>query len=132
MRLAVARVSICFRNLIEIANNLNTNFLTHLDIFNRLKVCGIITKHYVPDNECSTEFKKAINDNEMPYKLVPHNDHCQKIVERAIQTAKSYVVSVLCGVDPNFPMHLWDLLILQREIHLNLLWQLRTVPKISA
>ena len=39
---------------------------------------------------------------------------------------------VLCGVDPNLPMHLWDLLIPKMEIQLNLLPQLRAVPKILA
>ena len=101
-------------------------------LIDRLKARGIIPKHHMLDNECSAEFKKAIKDNEMTYQLVPPDDHRQNIAERAIQTAKSHVVSVICGTDPNFPMHLWDLLLLQMEIQLNLLWQLHTVPKTSA
>ena len=68
----------------------------------------------------------------MTYQLVPPDDHRWNISERAIQTAKSHVVYVLCGVDPNLPMHLWDLLIPKMEIQLNLLPQLRAVPKILA
>ena len=68
----------------------------------------------------------------MTYQLVPADDHRQNIAERAIQTGKSRAISILCAADPNFPMHLCDLLIPQMEIQLNLIWQSRTVPKISA
>ena len=84
---------------------------TYQILINRLKACGINPKHHVLDNECSEEFKEAIKDNKMTYQLVPPDDHRRNIAERAIQTAKSHIVSVLCGVDPNFPMHLWDYLI---------------------
>ena len=84
------------------------------------------------NNECSEEFKEAIRDNKMTYELVPADDHRRNIAERAIQTAKSHVISVPCGCDPDFPMHLWDLLISQMEIQLNLQRQSRTVPEVSA
>ena len=104
----------------------------HQILINRLKVCGINPKHHVLDNECSEEFKEAIKDNKMTYQLVPPDDHQRNVSERLIQTAKSHIVSVLCGADPNFPMHLWDFLIPQMEIQLNLQRQFRTVPKVSA
>ena len=84
------------------------------------------------DNECSEEFKEATKDNDMTYELVPPDDYQRNIAERVIQTAKSHVISVLCGCDPNFPMHLWDLLLPQMEIQLNLLQQSRTVPNVLA
>ena len=90
--------------------------MTYQNLINRLKACRINPKHHVLNNECSKEFKEAIKDNKMTYQLVPPDDHQRNIAERAIQTAKSHIVSVLCGVDPNFPMHLWDLLIPQMEI----------------
>ena len=106
--------------------------MTYQIIIDRLKACGINPKKHVLNNECSEEFKEAIRDNKMTYELVPADDHRQNIAERAIQTAKSHVISVLCGCDPNFPMHLWDLLIPQMEIQLNLQRQSRTVPKVLA
>ena len=104
-------------------------FITYQILINRLKACGVKPKHHVLDSECSEDFKEAIKDNKMTYQLVPPDDHQQNITERAIQTAKSHIVSVLCGADPNFPMHLWDFLIPQMEIWLNLQRQSRMVLK---
>ena len=94
---------------------------TYQIIIDRLKACGINSKHHILDNECSNEFKEAIKDNDMTYQLVQADDHRRNIAKRAIQTAKSHVISVLCGCDPNSPLHLWDLLIPQMEMQLNLL-----------
>ena len=94
--------------------------MTYQIMIDRLKACGINPKKHVLDNECSEEFKEATRANKMTYELVPADDYRRNIVERAIQTAKSHVISVLCGCDPNCPMHLWDLLIPQMEIQLNL------------
>ena len=106
---------------------------TYQALINRLKRTGFQPKHHVLDDKASTELKQTIKDNGMTYQLVPPDDHRRNINERSIQTAKSHVISsVLCGVDPNFPMHLWDLLIPQMEIKLNLLRQSRTIPTISA
>ena len=84
------------------------------------------------DNKCSAEFKEAIRDNQMAYELVPPDDHGRNIAERVIQTANSHIISVLCGSDPNFLLHLWDFLLPQMEIQLNLLRQSCTVPKVLA
>ena len=70
---------------------------THQIMIDRPKACGINPKKHVLDNECSAEFKEAIRDNQMRYELVPPNDHWRNIAKRAIQTAKSHVISVLCG-----------------------------------
>ena len=75
-------------------------------MMDRLKVCGINPKHHVLDNKCSEEFKAAIRVNKMTYLLVPADDHQRSMAERAIQTTKSHVISVLCGCNPNLPMHL--------------------------
>ena len=85
-------------------------------MIDRLEACGINPKKHVLDNECSEEFKETIRANKMTYELVPADDHRRNIAERAIQTAKSHIISVLCGCDPVFPMHLWDYLIPQMEI----------------
>ena len=105
---------------------------TYQIMIDRLKACGINLEKHVLDNECSAEFKEAIRVNQLTYALVSPDDHRRNIAERAIQTAKSHIILVLCGCDPNFPMHLWDLLLPQMEIQLNLLRQSRTVPKVLA
>ena len=74
------------------------------------------------NNECCKEFKEAIRVNEMTYELIASDNYWRNIAEKVIQTAKSHVILVPCGYNPNFPMHLWNLLIPQMEIQLNLLW----------
>ena len=68
----------------------------------------------------------------MTYERVPPGDHCRNIVERGIQTGKDHIISLLSGVDPNFPIHLWDQLLPGIAIQLNLLRQSNTVPTISS
>lgn len=64
--------------------------------------------------------------------LVPPHDHCHNIAEKAVQVFKSNFVSILCGTDPRFPLHLWCHLLQQAEITLNLLQSSRLVPTVSS
>jgi hypothetical protein len=52
--------------------------------------------------------------------------------ERAIRTFKDHFVSILVVVDQSFPPYLWDLLLPQAELALNLLRQSTLNPWISA
>jgi hypothetical protein len=45
---------------------------------------------------------------------------------------KSHFITVLCSIDKNFPLHLWDCLVPQAVLSLNLLWGSRLNPKLSA
>ncbi len=64
--------------------------------------------------------------------LVPRNNHRKNLAERAIQTLKSHFKAVLAGVDDTFPMRLWDRLLPQTILTLNLLRQSNAVPMVSA
>jgi hypothetical protein len=64
--------------------------------------------------------------------LTPPHMHCRDAAERAIQTLKNHFIAGLCSVDPNFTLRLWDRLLLQATITLNLLRQSRINPKVSA
>ena len=66
------------------------------------------------------------------YQLVPPHIHRRNVAERAIQTFKAHFLSVLAGVAVDFPRNLWDLLIPQTELTLNLLRQSNSTPEISA
>ena len=94
---------------------------TYQALVDRLHSCGIKPKRRILDNEASIEFKKCIQENGMTYQLVPPHDHRRNIAEKAIQTFKNHFVSILCGVDEKFPMSLWDKLMPQAEMTLNLL-----------
>jgi hypothetical protein len=68
----------------------------------------------------------------MTYKLVPSNNHCRNLAEKAIQTFKDHMVSVLSRCLPTMPMHLWCQLLPQIERQLLLLRQSKANPNISA
>jgi hypothetical protein len=84
------------------------------------------------DNECSTLLKDFMHDNDVDYQLVPPGIHRRNAAERAIRTFKNHFIAGLCSVDKNFPIHLWDRLLPQAEITLNLLRGSRINPKLSA
>ena len=54
---------------------------------------------------------------------MPTNVHRRNYVERAICTLKSYFLSILAGVDPDFPKFIWYTLLQHTELTLNLLHQ---------
>ena len=98
----------------------------------RLKTAGIQLKHHVLDNECSADFKATIYKNKMTYRLVPPNDHCRNITEKAIQTFKAHFISILFGSYKSFPLYLWCQLLPQAEHTLDMLRPSRMTPTVSA
>ncbi len=66
------------------------------------------------------------------YQLVPPHDHRHNIAEKAIQVFKAHFISILCGTDKVFPLHLWDRLLGQAEHNLNMLQTSRMMPSVSA
>lgn len=76
--------------------------------------------------------KNAFADRNLNFQLVPPGVHRRNAAERAIRTFKDHFIAILCGTDANFPMHLWDKLLEQAIITLNLLRTSRINPKHSA
>jgi hypothetical protein len=68
----------------------------------------------------------------MEYQLVPPHCHRRNAAELAIQTFKERFVTGLSSVYPTFLLYLWDRLLPQAEITLNILWTLRLHPQLSA
>jgi hypothetical protein len=87
---------------------------------------------HILDNKCSAKFKERIQLNNMQYQLAPPNDHRRNITEKAIQVFKAHSISILCGTDKAFPLHLWDRLLGQAEHTLNMLQISRMMPSMSA
>ena len=83
------------------------------------------------DNEASEEFKAEIRKNGT-IQLVPPDKHQQNLPERAIQTFKNHFKAILAGVDDSFLMRLWDKLLLQTILTLNLLCQSNVAPTVLA
>jgi hypothetical protein len=84
------------------------------------------------DNECSDILKAYMTDIEVDYQLVPPGVHRRNAAERAIRTFKNHLIAGLCSVDPKFPMHLWDRLLPQCLLSLNLMRGSRINPNLSA
>ena len=66
------------------------------------------------------------------YQLVPPRNQILNNAERAIQTSKNHFIAGLCSVDKDFHLQLWDRLLQQETISINLIRQSRTLPHISA
>ena len=62
------------------------------------------------------------------------NTQCpqKNIAERAIRKFKAHVLEILAGVDSDFPKYMWDNLLTQTELTINLLRQATFNPRMSA
>jgi hypothetical protein len=101
-------------------------------IHQELTVKGFKPKLHTLDNEASTALENFFTAQNINYQLVSPHCHGRNAAERAIRTFKEDFVAGLSSVDPSFPMHLWDRLLPQAEITLNLLQTSRLHPQLSA
>jgi hypothetical protein len=90
-------------------------------IHQELTAKGFKPKLKTLDNEASAALKHFFTTNDMEYQLVPPHYHRCNVAERAIQTFKEQCVAGISFVDPTFPLHLWERLLAQADITLNLL-----------
>ena len=75
------------------------------------------------------DFLKAAG---VDFQLVPLHDHQRNAAERAICTFKNHLIAGIVSTDKEFPLNLWDRLIEQAVLTLNLLRGSRLNPKLSA
>ncbi len=102
-------------------------------IMTRLAARGLSVDLQILDNEASSAYKQAITFSwQAQFELVPPDMHRRNRAERAIRTFKDHFIAILAGVDAKFPPYLWDLLLPQAELTLNLLRQSTLTPRISA
>jgi hypothetical protein len=101
-------------------------------IHQELTVKGFKPKLQTLDNEASAALKNFFTVNNIAYQLVLPHCHRRNAAERAIRTFKEQFVAGLYSVDPSFQMHLWDRLLPQAEIALDLLPTSRLHPQLSA
>ena len=105
--------------------------LAYLALIKRLKQAGVEVKKHIMDNECSDKMKELIK-SECMLELAPPGCHRRNLAEIGIKLFKNHFLSILSGVDKSFPMHLWDKLLPQAELTLNLLRQSNATPSVSA
>ena len=73
------------------------------------------------ENEASTMLRKFMTSDSINFRLAPTNIHRRNADERAIQTFKNHFIAVLCSTNSKSPMQLWDGILNQVQIPLNLL-----------
>jgi len=66
------------------------------------------------------------------FQVIPPHVHRHNATEHAICTFKSHFIASLCSTGKNFPLHLWDCLLPQAELTLNLLRGSCLNPRLSA
>jgi hypothetical protein len=101
-------------------------------VHQKLTVKGFKPNLQTLNNEASAALKNYFTVNDITYQSVPPHCHRRNAAERAIGTFKEHFVSGISLVDPSFPLHLWDRLLPQAEITLNLLQTSRLHPQLSA
>jgi hypothetical protein len=84
------------------------------------------------DNEASKLLKSYLHQQDITFQLVPPYSHRRNSAEQAIRSFKDHLIAGLCSTDKSFPMHLWDRLLPQAVITLNMLRTSRINPKLSA
>jgi hypothetical protein len=88
----------------------------------QLKWAGIVPKKLVLDNDVSKNMKNHICDMyKLDMELVPPGCHRRNAAKVAIHNFKAHFFSILAGVANNFPPNLWDWLLPQTEITINLI-----------
>ena len=84
------------------------------------------------DNEASHALQEFMTEQDVDYQLAPPHIHRSNAAERAIRTFKNHFIAGLCSADKDFPLHLWDKLLPQAILTLNLLRGSRINPNLSA
>jgi hypothetical protein len=92
---------------------------------------GLKPKLMKLDNEASKLLKPYLHHQNITFELVPPYNHRINSAERGIRSLKDHLIAGLCSTDKSFPMHLWDRLLPQEVIKLNLLRTSRINPKLS-
>jgi len=82
---------------------------------------GLCPKLQHLDNEASRALQEFMMAEDIDFQLVPPHIHCWNAAECAICTFKNHFIVGLCSTDKQFPLHLWDHLLPQAKLTLNLL-----------
>jgi hypothetical protein len=93
---------------------------------------GLKPKLMKLDNEASKLLKNYLYQQDITFELVPTYSHRLNADERAIRSFKDHLISGLCSTDEAFPMHLWDIILTQAVITLNMPRTSRINPKLSS
>ena len=95
----------------------------------RLTKRGHVIDLQILDNECSAAYKLHIEEKwGAKLQPVPPDVHCRSIAKRAIRTFKAHLLSILDGISGSLPNYLWDRILPQTDITLNLILAIQHCP----
>jgi hypothetical protein len=83
------------------------------------------------DNEATGTLQEFLVALDIDFQLAPPHVHCRNAAECAIRTFKNHFIAGMCSTNPDFPYNMWDKLIPQCLITLNLLQRSRINPQLS-
>ena len=96
------------------------------------KLRKLTPKIHIMDNEVSEDLKKYFEYSDIRFQLMPPHMYWRNAAERSVRTFKNHFIAALCTVDPLSPFYVWDRLLPQVTMTLNMLRQYRLNPGISA
>jgi hypothetical protein len=82
---------------------------------------GLKPKLMTLDNEASKLLKDYLHDQDINFQLIPPYCHQKNAAECAIGSFKDHLIAGLCSTDKAFAMHMWDRLLPQAILTLNML-----------
>jgi hypothetical protein len=84
------------------------------------------------DNEAYLALRNYLIQQGITYQFTPPHIHQRNNAEREIHTFKNHFIAGFCSVDPTFTLKLWDKLLPQATMTLNLLRKSRINQRMSA
>ena len=82
---------------------------------------GLRPKFQIIDNKCPAGLKDYMRREGITFQLVSPHLNRTNSSEQAIQTFKDHLIAGITSCDTEFPLHLWDCLLSQFTLTLNLL-----------
>ena len=90
-------------------------------IYDKLIKRVFTPKLHIVDNEVSEDLKQYFEDSDIQFQLLPPHTHQINAAERDVINFKNHFIAALCTVEPRLPFYLWDHLLPQVTITLNIL-----------
>jgi hypothetical protein len=84
------------------------------------------------DNESTGALQDFPVASDIDFQLAPPHIHRRNAAEHAIRTFKNHFIAGLCSTNQYFPLNMWDKLLPQCPITLNLMRRSRINPQLSA
>ena len=125
-----------YKNYIHLQGLHSRNATEYIRVFTDTlefyKLKGFQPATQIIDNETSQLLENFLREKQIQFQYVPPDNHRANKAERAVQDAKNHLIAGLSTTHKDFPEYLWEDLLEQAEITLNLLRPFGPDPLISA